>query len=75
MRANKAVLGIDIGTHSLKVVSMSGSGRPKVAAYAEVEVPANVIRPRGIQEKDKIVVSLKADPSQVLKRKMRNSLL
>lgn len=70
MRANKAVLGIDIGTHSLKVVSMSGSGRPKVVAYAEVEVPANVIRPRGIQEKDKIVVSLKAAINNLLPKRV-----
>lgn len=59
MRTNKSVLGIDIGTYSLKIASMTGSGCPRVLAYAEVEVPKNVISPQGIQEKDKIVISLK----------------
>lgn len=70
MRANKAVLGIDIGTHSLKVVSMKGSRHSSVVAYAEVGVPDNSIRPQGIQEKEKIIISLKTAIENLLPKRV-----
>lgn len=70
MRTNKTVLGIDIGTYSLKIVSLAGSSHPRVLAYAEVEVPKNVINPQGIQEKDKIVISLKMALDHMQPRKV-----
>src|SRR3990167_3822112 len=59
MKVNKAVIGVDIGSNSVRVVSLVGSGVAKVYAFAEVEIPQDVFTPHSIKEKEKVSISLK----------------
>lgn len=59
MRTNPAVVGLDIGSNSIRLVCLTGFGTPKVFAFSEVEAPKNVFTPHSMREKDKLAISLK----------------
>lgn len=73
MNINKSVIGVDIGTHSIKIVSLAGRllKFPTVTSFSEVEVPEKAISPRGISEPDKFVISLNKAIASLSPKKMK----
>ena len=56
---SKSIIGIDIGTHSIKLVELSGSkSSPKVAAWGVAPLPAGAFSENSIANADLIAEAL-----------------
>jgi len=55
-KKSKAVIGIDIGTHSIKLVELAGSkASPRVVAWAIVPLPAGAFSENAIANATKVL--------------------